>query len=57
MIAESEKRDVKRDGIDNAHEGKCDCWDVHKNLDLDRHTCGCPCHRDAKREREVGEEG
>jgi hypothetical protein len=31
-------REVKQQ-VDN-----CDCWDVHKNLDLDRHTCGCACH-------------
>lgn len=26
----------------------CDCWDVHKNLDLDKTTCGCPRHREAE---------
>ncbi len=23
----------------------CECWDVHKNLDLDAYTCECECHK------------
>jgi len=30
---------------DYCNAAECDCWDVHANLNLDRHTCGCECHK------------
>lgn len=49
LDAEAERR-AHEDGVCNRTiciycQDECDCWDVHQNLNLDKHTCGCPCHR------------